>query len=181
MNVKSCDFRHRKGLHLAHLNIRSLWNKIDVVRQLIKESGIHMFSLSETWLNTAMNTSMIDIPGYSCIRLDRAWTENNTIKKGSGICCYYQNEILEAIHDKDRLLAKAKQSNSQADWIIARRRRNEVKNLTKHAKSNFIKDNLNQYKNDSKKFWNSLSDILPSESKEKSHKIFLKIITMKIF
>ena len=72
------------------------------------------------------------------------------------------NEILEAIHDKDYLLARAKKSNKPADWVIARRRRNEVKNLTKYAKSNFIKNNLNEYNNDSKKCWKSLSDILPS-------------------
>ena len=46
--------------------------------------------------------------------------------------------------------------------------------MTKHAKSNFIKDNLNNYKNDSKKFWKSLSDILPSKSNKISQKIFLK-------
>ena len=41
------------------------------------------------------------------------------------------NEILEAIHDKDRLLSRAKHSNDTNDWTIAKRRRNEVKNLIK--------------------------------------------------
>ena len=77
------------------------------------------------------------------------------------------NEILEAIHDKDLLLARAKRSDLQVDWEIARRRRNEVKNLTKHAKSNFIKDNLVEHKNDSKKFWKSLSNILPTKANKK--------------
>ena len=84
------------------------------------------------------------------------------------------NEILESIHDKDRLLSRAKRSNDPQDWTDARLRRYEVKNMTKHAKSNFIKDNLNNYKNDSKKFWKSLSDILPSKSNKISQKIFLK-------
>ena len=50
------------------------------------------------------------------------------------------NEILEAIKDKDRLLCNAKRSDSEADWIRARRRRNEVKTLVKHAKSNFLNE-----------------------------------------
>ena len=84
------------------------------------------------------------------------------------------NEILEQIKDKDILLKKAKRTNLSEDWKIARRRRNEVKTLVKHAKSNFIKDNLHEYKNDSKKFWNSLGDILPAKKSKKSNKITLK-------
>ena len=84
------------------------------------------------------------------------------------------NEILEAIHDKDYLLARAKRSNDHDDWVLARRRRNEVKNLVKHAKSNFIKDNLNHYEKDSNKFWKSLGDILPTKNSKENHKIILK-------
>ena len=386
---------------MAHLNIRSLWNKFDTVKQMVITSGIDMISFSETWLNDAMSSNILDIPGYTCYRHDRSWKENNVVKKGGGLCSYVKdatqvshmefiefnmstidielfwislilpnckkiiignvyrppqgntksfcdsidskltairnsqngnneifilgdfninyrtpsnpdtkllkwfeqrsslkqiinditrfsnlnscidliftdslylfehgtldvnlsdhemifvtrkhvskpkmaskftgrsyinfnedlfletlgekdweplyhavnpnvawsimknniqatidtmcpirsfnikqmkdpwisNEILEAIHDKDRLLSKAKRTNNQYDWIVARRRRNEVKNMTKHAKSNFIKDNLNEYQNDSKKFWKSLSDILPSKSTKNLQKIFLK-------
>ena len=31
-NVTS-HFNNKKGIHMAHLNIRSLWNKFDLVRQ----------------------------------------------------------------------------------------------------------------------------------------------------
>ena len=40
---------------------------------------------------------------------------------------WISQEILEAIKDKDRLLSKAKRSDNGDNWIIARRRRNEVK------------------------------------------------------
>ena len=89
MGTKICDFRDKKGVHLAHLNIRSLWNKIDVLRQTIKDSCIDMISLSETWLTSPLNTNQIDIPGYTCIRYDRTWIENNIVKKGGGVCCYH--------------------------------------------------------------------------------------------
>ena len=72
------------------------------------------------------------------------------------------------------LLATAKQTNQVVDWDIARRRRNEVKSLVKNAKSNFVKDNLQEYKNDSTKFWKSLNNILPSKKKLKCNIISLK-------
>ena len=93
MIPKPCDFNGKKGVHMAHLNIRSLWNKIDLVRQTIKSSNLDMMSLSESWLNESMNSSLINIPGYLCIRHDRSWTENNATKKGGGICCYVKDNI----------------------------------------------------------------------------------------
>ena len=86
---------------------------------------------------------------------------------------WISNEILEAIKDKDRLLSKAKRSDKQNDWTIARQRRNEVKRLVKEAKSEFIKDNLIQHENNSKKCWHSLKDVLPSQN-TKNSKIILK-------
>ena len=47
------------------------------------------------------------------------------------------NEILEKIHDKDRLLHKAKYQ----DWINARLARNNVNRNIKPLKSDFISDN----------------------------------------
>ena len=93
MNTKICDFVNKKGVHLAQLNIRSLWNKIDITRQMILNSGLDMISLSETWLSSQMNSQVIDIPGYNCIRHDRSWTENNNIKKGGGLCAYVKSDI----------------------------------------------------------------------------------------
>ena len=69
---------------------------------------------------------------------------------------------MEAIKDKDRLLAQAKTSGNQQDWANARRHRNEVKRMVKNAKSEFIRENLDQYQNNSKKFWKSLKDVIPS-------------------
>ena len=46
--------------------------------------------------------------------------------------------------------------------------------MVRHAKGNFVSDNQNNYKNDSKKFWKSLSDILPNKSNKNPQKIYLK-------
>ena len=56
------------------------------------------------------------------------------------------NEILEMIKDKDRLLRRAKNKNTENDWILARNARNNVNYQIRRAKANFIQDNLEFYK-----------------------------------
>ena len=90
---KNCDFQGVKGLHFGHLNVRSLWNKYNLIKPLIQLSNITMVSFSETWLHSDIDSNMINIPGYICSRLDRSWTENNVIKKGGGVCCHPKNDV----------------------------------------------------------------------------------------
>ena len=52
------------------------------------------------------------------------------------------NEILEMIKDKDRLLRRAKNKNTENDWILARNARNNTNYQIRRAKANFIQDNL---------------------------------------
>ena len=92
MNDGYCNFEGVKGLNLAHLNIRSLWNKFDVVKQTILNSGLNFISFSESWLNSYITDNLIEIVGYVCMH-DRTWLENNTVKKSGGICCYVRNNI----------------------------------------------------------------------------------------
>ena len=79
---------------------------------------------------------------------------------------WISQEILEGIKDKDLLLSRAKDSNNPEDWKNARNRQNEVKDIVKNAKSDFIKENLNEHKNDSNKFWKTMSNVLPSGKKQ---------------
>ena len=72
------------------------------------------------------------------------------------------NEILEEIHDKDRLLHKAKKTGLDQDWINARLARNNVNRNIKQLKSDFISDNLDTHQNEPKKFWKDIQLILPS-------------------
>ena len=81
------------------------------------------------------------------------------------------NEILEMIKDKDRLLRKAKKRKLAADWENAKLARNNTNAIIHQAKTNFIKENLNEHHDDSKKFWQIIHTILPSSlnSKRKFH------------
>ena len=52
-------------------------------------------------------------------------------------------EILEMIKDKDRASKKAIRTNSEADWIIARRLRNSCLSCVRKAKGDLIRNELN--------------------------------------
>ena len=85
-----------KGLHLLHLNIRSLFckNKFDMFKQQMTDSGIDVIGLSETWLKNGMHSNFVNINGYNLLRLDRNWSENGQLKKGGGVCLYVEDNIL---------------------------------------------------------------------------------------
>ena len=82
------------------------------------------------------------------------------------------NELLELIKDKDLALRKAKKSKKDSDWKIACRFRNDCLSKIRKAKSDFVKNQLNNNQNDSKKFWKNVKDIWPSK-KSKNSKITL--------
>ena len=56
------------------------------------------------------------------------------------------------IHDKNDFLAKAKKNGNIDDWRIARNLRDQTKTLVKNAKIDFIKEQLEKNKSDSKDF-----------------------------
>ena len=88
---------HGKGFHLAHLNVRSMFggHKFDVLKNQICNSGIDLFTLSETWLNEAIPDKLVEVSPYTITRLDRTWSnnQNNTPKKGGGLACFIRNGI----------------------------------------------------------------------------------------
>ena len=90
----------RKGLHIAHMNVRSLLggHKFDALKHQIRSSGIEVFSVSESWLTEAIPDKSIEIQGYSSVRWDRSWNDlehgNSQIpKRGGGLMCYVKDEI----------------------------------------------------------------------------------------
>ena len=84
------------------------------------------------------------------------------------------NEILELIKDKDRLLRRAKNRNTQIDWDLARTARNNANFQIRRAKANFVQENINVNQNNSKKFWQNIKDVLPNSKNSQHSKISLK-------
>ena len=52
-----------RGLKIAHLNVRSILNKMDDVRSLTHNKRFDIFTFSETWLNPSIKDSKLNIPG----------------------------------------------------------------------------------------------------------------------
>ena len=76
-----------RGLKIVHQNIQSLTKKIDELRLICSsvQAGIHLMTLSETWLNEQISDSEISIEGYKIFRLDRA-------DRGGGVAVYAKSE-----------------------------------------------------------------------------------------
>ena len=76
-----------RGFKIAHLNLRSILNKMDDVRSLTHNKRFDIFTFSEIWLNSSIKDSELDIPGYTLVRHDR------TSKRGGGMAIYVRNNI----------------------------------------------------------------------------------------
>ena len=81
------------GMHVAHLNLQSIRNKIDVIKTHIKLLDFDVFTFSESWLDHRLDDSLIHVQGYDIIRHDRTWSidDNNFPKKGGGVGMYIKS------------------------------------------------------------------------------------------
>ena len=108
---------NEKGIHLVHLNIRSLFgrNKFDMFKQQLMNSNIDVMCLSETWLKEGLTSNILEIPGYRLARFDRNWFEDNNIKKGGGLCMYINQKIEFTDSDIRKLNSSSKDIEIQ--WM----------------------------------------------------------------
>ena len=75
-------------------NVRSLYNKLDSIRDVVMKEQPDILNISETWLNTNILDQEIVIQGYTLVRYDRPPNSNNTIKKGGGICTFIKECLI---------------------------------------------------------------------------------------
>lgn len=81
-------------MRVAHLNIRSLRNKMDELRCLQSLCKFELLAIMESHLDKIVSDSELDIEGMRILRLDRQG------RKGGG-CVLYFAEHLQAVHRKD--------------------------------------------------------------------------------
>ena len=82
------DFTRFRGLKVAHLNIRSVYPKLDSLKLWLLNQPLDVFTVSETWLKPSITDNEIQIPGYSCVRSERLH------KTGGGTMAYVRDGIL---------------------------------------------------------------------------------------
>ena len=93
-NSTSCSVLHDethdlskiRGFKIASLNINSLSKHIDELQVFMKDGIFDVLAINETKLDLFDPDSLIDLPGYTCIRKDRN-------KAGGGVCIYVRNSI----------------------------------------------------------------------------------------
>jgi len=77
-----------KGLSICHVNINSIRNKLDEVKELLRPCKIAVLACTESKLDPHRDTdNMLNIEGYNIVRIDR---ESN---KGGGILIYIRDSF----------------------------------------------------------------------------------------
>ena len=69
-SVNSSEIVGKKGLHLIHINVRSLVPKLSELRHLLGETKAAVLAISESWLDETIGDNEIHIDGYSVLRRD---------------------------------------------------------------------------------------------------------------
>ena len=75
-----------KGLHIYHLNIHSLRNKLDELRLFCNEHKPHVPSLNETWLDENISDDELHLTGYNITRRER-------YSFGGGVAVYFDEHL----------------------------------------------------------------------------------------
>ena len=73
-------------LKLAHLNVRSLFNKLDEVLNLACTFDLDVLAITETWLGPNVDDGLIKLNNYRCVRRDRDGLSG-------GVAIYLRNAI----------------------------------------------------------------------------------------
>ena len=84
------------------------------------------------------------------------------------------NEILEAIYDKDQAWKQAKRTKDAEDLLVAKRLRNQVKDMIRRAKRDFIQEEIDNNELSTRKFWEKLNYVLPTKDKGSSIRLINK-------
>ena len=80
------DVSKARGLHLIHINIKSLLPKIEEFRRIACQSNAALIGISESKLDNSIFDSEVEIDGYNTLRFDRN-------RHGGGVACYVRNDL----------------------------------------------------------------------------------------
>ena len=71
----------KQGIHICHLNVRSILNKISQIRSLLKNNNIQFLGISESWCSEKISNNEIQVDNYNIVRQDRSFKANKKRKK----------------------------------------------------------------------------------------------------
>ena len=75
-------------MKIAHLNVRSLLAHFNELKQIIFDNDFDIVCITETWLNSGLDSDSVNVDGYTFYRRDRRGTQ-----RGGGIAVYFRNSL----------------------------------------------------------------------------------------
>ena len=87
-----------------------------------------------------------------------------TFRSKDSTPAWISHDIIILSKDRDAAWTKAKQTNNNEDWALARRLRNWANNSVKAAKADYLKGELAENRNNPKTFWRNIKNVLPDQS-----------------
>ena len=81
---------------------------------------------------------------------------------------YIHKDILEQMRNRDYFYRKAKLTQSEDDWNIAKFLRNQTNSNIRRARAEAVQQELENCKNDSSRFWRNITNIFPNKA-DKTH------------
>lgn len=82
----------KKGLHIAHVNVNSLVNKVNEVFNIVQKNNLHVLAITETHLDQTITNGQLELKGYNILRRDRN-------RRGGGLAIYLQEHLLFKVRD----------------------------------------------------------------------------------
>lgn len=84
-----------KGFTVCHLNLRSLRKKISELAIILDSYSLDILTLSETWLDTTVEDTLLAIQGYNLYRQDRSLqTDLGHLKRSGGLAIYAKHKFV---------------------------------------------------------------------------------------
>ena len=112
------DIKLAKGLHMAHINIRSITNKWELFQTQFSSSNLHVLGISETWLNDKLPSELYQLSNhYTLIRNDRSWRDEgySTTKKGGGVALFMSSSL--TFSDSDLSYLNTSNIDIEVQWV----------------------------------------------------------------
>ena len=75
-----------KEIHLIHLNVNSIYPKIDEIHYIAEHTKAAVIGITESKLNESIFQSEIEIDNYDLLRCDKN-------RNGGGVACYIRSDI----------------------------------------------------------------------------------------
>ena len=178
--ASNCDIIKETGtldINISdHLPIFLIRKKIKDHKIKVEFKGRSYKNLTKDKVKEILDT--VDWANFAQNNVDTCWNFlYNSMKHILDILCpeksfkfaknrpvWITNDLINLMKERDRSLSKYLSTRLEADKIAMRKMRNLVNIAVKNARADYVRDQLETHKNDSKKFWKEINKIIPNKT-----------------